>query len=217
MKTIFLLFIILTLNLFATYLTNYINKKNCDQIIDKQVFTICYDFKMKAAKYVAYTLDGNKVNVTNIKKRPSFYTEKNLKKKYRATNKDYKGSGYDKGHLASHDSFNNKKKTLAKTYTLANIVPMSPKVNRYTWFKAEKLERKVAAGLKEVSVINGVIYSSNPKRIGKNRVAVPDAFWKMLYNDSKNYKKCFYYENDLSAKAKGDKLKSHLVDCSTLH
>jgi len=50
-----------------------------------------------------------------------------------------------------------------------------------------------------VDVLNGVIYSSNPKRIGKNRVAVPDAFWKMIYNDSKNYKKCFYYENDLNA------------------
>jgi len=68
------------MNLFATNISDYINKKNCDQIIDKQVFTICYDYKMKAAKYVAYTLDGNKVNVANIKKRPSFYTEKNLKK-----------------------------------------------------------------------------------------------------------------------------------------
>jgi len=216
MKTIFLLFMTLTLNLFATDLADFINKKNCDQIINKQVFTICYDYKMKAAKYVAYTLDGDKVNEVNIKKRPSFYTEKNLKKKYRSTNKDYKGSGYDKGHLASHDSFNDNKKTLVKTYTLANIVPQAPKVNRYTWFKAEKLERKVATGLKEVSVINGVIYSSDPKRIGKNKIAVPDAYWKMIYNDSKNYKKCFYYENDLSAKAKGDKLKSHLVDCSTL-
>jgi len=184
---------LLSLNLFATDISDFINKKNCDQIIDKQVFTICYDYNMKGAKYVAYTLDGDKVNEVNIKKRPSFYTEKNLKKKYRATNKDYKGSGYDKGHLASHDSFNDNKKTLAKTYTLANIVPQAPRVNRYTWFKAEKLERKVATGLKEVSVINGVIYSSNPKRIGKNKIAVPDAYWKMIYNDSKNYKKCFYY------------------------
>jgi len=212
-----LITLILSINLCATNISDYINKKNCDQIIDKQVFTIYYDYKMKAAKYVAYTLDGDKVNVANIKKRPSFYTEKNLKKKYRATNKDYKGSGYDKGHLANHSSFDYNKKILAKTYTLANIIPQAPKVNRYTWIKAEKLERKVAKGLKEVSVINGVIYSSNPKRIGKNKIAIPDAYWKMLYNDSKNYKKCFYYENDLSAVSKGDKLKSHLVDCATLN
>ena len=216
MKMKLLIILALAINLFATNISDYINKQNCDQIIDKQVYTICYDYKMKAAKYVAYTLHGDNINAANIKKRPSFYTEKNLKKKYRATNKDYKGSGYDKGHLANHASFDYNKKVLAKTYTLANIVPQAPKVNRYTWIKAEKLERKVALGLNEVHVINGVIYSSNPKRIGKNKIAVPSAYWKMIYNDSKNYKKCFYYENDLNTVAKGDKLKSHLVDCSTL-
>ena len=66
------------------------------------------------------------------------------------------------------------------------------------------------------NVINGVIYSNNPKRIGKDKIAVPDGFWKMIYNDDKKYKKCFYYENDLSAAAKGDKLKYHLFDCDKL-
>ena len=51
-----LITLILSMNLFATNISDYINKKNCDQIIDKQVFTICYDYKMKGAKYVAYTL-----------------------------------------------------------------------------------------------------------------------------------------------------------------
>ena len=99
---------------------------------------------------------------------------------------------------------------------MANIIPQAPNVNRRTWIKAEKLERKVAVELGSVNVLNGVVYSSNPKRIGKNKVAVPDGFWKMIYNDKKNYKKCFYYDNDLMAVAKGDKLKSHLVDCDGL-
>jgi len=38
----------------------------------------------------------------------------------------------------------------------------------------------------------------------------------MIFNDKENYKKCFYYKNDLNAIAKGDKLKSHLVDCASL-
>lgn len=217
MKQILLLLsTILTLNLSATNLSEYINKDNCDQIIDKQVYTICYDYRMKGAKYVAYTLDGNKVNAVNIKKRNSFYTEKNLPKKYRTHTKDYTHTGYDRGHLANDASFDYDVKVVRKTYTMANIIPQAPTVNRKTWIKAEKLERKVAVSLGSVNVLNGVIYSSTPKRIGKNQLAVPKAFWKMIYSDSKNYKKCFYYKNDLSAVAKGDKLKSHLVDCSTL-
>lgn len=203
-------------SIYATNFSNYINKQNCDQIIDKQVYTICYDYKAKGAKYVAYTLDGSKVNAVNIKKRHSFYTEKNLKKKYRSHTKDYTHTGYDRGHLANDASFDYDKKTVRKTYSMANIIPQAPQVNRKTWIKAEKLERNVASKLGSVSVVNGVIYSNNPKRIGKNQIAVPDAFWKMIYNDAKDYKKCFYYKNDLSVSGKGDKLKSHLIDCNKL-
>ena len=215
-KIAFLTPFLLTTLIQATDLNQYINKQNCPQIIDKQVFTICYDYKAKGAKYVAYTLDGTKVNSVNIKKRNSFYTEKNLPKKYRSHTKDYTHSGYDRGHLANDASFDYDEKTVRKTYTMANIIPQAPNVNRKIWIKAEKLERKVAVGLGSVSVLNGVVYSSNPLRIGKNQIAVPNAFWKMIYNDEKNYKKCFYYANDLNVITKGDKLKSHLFDCNAL-
>lgn len=208
--------LLLTALLHATDLSQYINKQNCSQIIDKQVFTICYDYKAKGAKYVSYTLDGTKVNSVNIKKRSKFYTEKNLPNQYRSHNKDYTNSGYDRGHLANDASFDYDEKVVVKTYTMANIIPQAPNVNQKTWIKAEELERSVAVSLGSVSVLNGVIYSLNSPRIGKNKIAVPDAFWKMIYNDKEDYKKCFYYENRLSAVAKGDKLKSHLVDCNSL-
>jgi endonuclease G len=99
---------------------------------------------------------------------------------------------------------------------MANIIPQVPKINRKIWIKAEKLERKIAVSLGSVNVLNGVIYPSNPKRIGKNQIAVPSAFWKMIYNDEKNYKKCFYYENKNDIDVKADKLKNHLVDCDKL-
>jgi len=215
-KLLFLI-ILIAHNLFAINLSDYINKQNCDQIIDKQVYIICYDYKMKGAKYVTYTLDGNKVNAINIKKRSSFYTEKNLPKKYRSHTRDYTNSGYDRGHLANDASFDYDKKIVRKTYTMANIIPQAPKVNRKTWIKVEKLERQTASKLGSVSVINGVVYSLNPKRIGKNKIAVPDAFWKMIYNNEKKYQKCFYYENNLNINVKSDKLKNHLIDCSLLY
>jgi endonuclease G len=135
---------------------------------------------MKGAKYVFYTLYGSKVNAVNIKKRNSFYTEKNLPKKYRSNTKDYVHTGYDRGHLANDASFDYSKKVVRKTYTMANIIPQAPNVNRRSWIKAEKLERKIAVNLDTVKVLNGVVYSSNPIRIGKNKIAVPNGFWKMI-------------------------------------
>ena len=124
MKLFILLFFVTT-SIYATNLSDYINKENCSQIINKQVFTICYDYKMKGAKYVSYTLDGKKVNAVNIKKRHSFYTEKNLPKKYRSHTKDYTHSGYDRGHLANDASFDYSKKVVRKTYSMANIIPQA--------------------------------------------------------------------------------------------
>ena len=63
---------------------------------------------------------------------------------------------------------------------MANIIPQSPNVNRRTWIKAEKLERKIAVSLGSVSVLNCVVYSKNPKRIGRNKIAIPSGFWKMI-------------------------------------
>ncbi len=212
----YLLILLISISLNATNVNDYITKKNCDQIIDKQVFKICYDYKMKGAKFVSYTLQGDLVNKENIKKRPGFYTEKNLKKKYRSHTKDYTRTGYDRGHLANDASFDWSKKSQRKTYSMANIIPQAPNVNRRTWIKAEKLERSIAVKLGSVSVINGVIYPNNPKRIGKNEIAIPSAFWKMIYNNEKDYKKCFYYKNEKGINTKKDKLKHHLVECNKL-
>jgi len=42
----------------ATEVSDFINKHNCDQVLDKGYYQICYDYSMKGAKYVGYTLDG---------------------------------------------------------------------------------------------------------------------------------------------------------------
>ena len=214
---ILLIVITLLLSLTSSYATDikdYINKNNCDQIIDKQVYTVCYDYKMKGAKYVAYQLNGSKVGKNIVSKHLPFYSEKTIKNKYRSKNKDYWKSGYDRGHLASHASFNYDKKIVKKTYSLVNIIPQSPKVNRGVWKKVERYERQVAVKLGSVGVINKVIYSSNPKRIGKNEIAVPSALIKMIYNDEAGFKKCYYFINDLTVKPNDNKLRSHLVNCN---
>ena len=45
------------------FIKKFFNKKQCDQIIDKKYYQICYNYKAKGANYVYYVLDGAKVNV----------------------------------------------------------------------------------------------------------------------------------------------------------
>lgn len=216
MIRILLTFISLATATYAIELSSFINKNNCDQVIDKQVYKICYSYKNKGALFVGYKLNSYLVNKVNIKKRPRFYNEKTVPMKYRSKYKDYTHSGYDRGHLAPDAAFDYDKKILRKTYTMANIIPQAPKVNRKTWIKAEKYARSIASKLGSATIINGVLYENNPQRIGKNKIAVPVGFWKMIVNKKHNFQKCFYYENNNNISVKEDRLKQHQVECSSL-
>lgn len=201
----------------ATEIRDFINKQNCDQVLDKWFYQVCYDYKAKGARYVGYTLDGSKVNVGNIKKRPRFYPDKAIPSEYRT-----KASGYthnefhaDRGHLAPDASFDYSKRALKSVYSMTNIIPQYKWVNRKTWVKAEKYERQVARKLDSVTVLNGVVYGDYSKRMRKSGIAYPQAYWKMLY-DNQGFERCFYFKNDSHAKIKGDKLRDHIVDCKKL-
>lgn len=60
-KIIILATFALISELSAASFDSYFKKDVCDQVIDKKVFTICYDYNYKAAKAVGYTLYGDKV------------------------------------------------------------------------------------------------------------------------------------------------------------
>jgi endonuclease G len=202
-------------------LDNFINDLRCDQVLEKEFSTgtflsICYDYTYKSAKYVAYTLDGTLVNSVDIDDRPSFYTEPEIPREYQIFYSDYINSGYDRGHLAPDADFDYNEEDLKVIYTLANIIPQDPNVNRYFWIKAEYQERLVAATLGELNVINGVVFDENPTYIGENGIAVSKGFWKILYNDEKEFRQCYYYDNFVLFDADEDTLDKHLVDCNTL-
>ena len=219
MKTILkiTIFIVLTANsIFAITADDFINQNDCDQIIEKNFLTICYDYNLKATKAVSYTLRGDQVNELNIKERPRFKSEATISREYRAYYKDYTNSGYDRGHLAPDAAFDWSEESLNETYSLANIIPQARKVNRYTWTKAERYARFVAVQRDIVNVVNVVKYDSSPQRIGSHGIAVPSGYYKVLYSDDQNYTKCLYYENDNNITTQDDRLTNHQVDCSEL-
>ena len=198
----------------AINIDQFINDIECNQTVDKEFFSICYSYDLKAAKAVGYTLDGDLVNENNIDKRPSFKVERAITSRYRASTKDYTKSGYDRGHLACDAAFDWSQESLNATYSLANIIPQARKVNRYTWSKAERYARYVAVQLGTVKVINVVRYPENPQTIGKHHIAVPEGFYKVVYNKDENFTRCLYYANDNDIDTSEDKLKDHVVDCT---
>lgn len=93
------------------------------------IYQVCYSYKHKGALFVGYELNGSTFNQTNLKKRPSFWTEILVPSKYRTYSKDYTRSGYDRGHMAPDAAFDYDNKVLKSVYSLVNIVPQIPSLN----------------------------------------------------------------------------------------
>jgi endonuclease G len=188
------------------------NSASCNKILSNKVLKSCYSYKFKGPKIVSYTLDGNLVNQVNIRKRGYWKVNKNIPFKYRGNSNDY--IGYDRGHLAFDSAFDYNRRILQNTYDVnINSVPMLAKVNRYTWIKAESHAKDIAYRLGKVLVTDVIVYGRSPKRIGRNRIAVPKGFYKIIRNQNKSYEKCFYYENKITRSYNSDTLWSHVVDC----
>lgn len=199
-----------------SYKQKFVDENNCSQIIDNEFIVMCYDYKLKAVKAVSYTLIGDLINEHNIEERPSFYVEKTLDSKYRISITDYTNSGYDKGHMAPDAAFDWSEESLHAVYTLANIIPQAPQVNRISWAKVERYARDKAEELGELNVVNVPKYGQRSSRMGKNRMAISKGYYKILYNPNENYEECFYYSNKLGVSAQNDVLEDHLVACQSV-
>lgn len=197
--------------------SDFVNDKNCDQIIDKDFLKICYNYGLKSAKAVSYTLYGDLVNELNIKNRPNFTLELALDTVYRISSSNYNNSGYDRGHLAPDAAFDWNSESLRASYSLANIIPQVPNINQRTWTKAEEYARLKAVELGKVNILNIIKFGTSPIRIGDNSMAVSSGYYKILYSDDDKYKECFYYKNDFSIDTNDDELSHHSVNCNKLY
>lgn len=188
----------------------YINSSKCDKILDNGYFTTYYSYKTKTSIAGYSVLYGDKVNAVNIKKRPRYYDDYKIPKKYRSTYKDYSHSRYDRSHQFSNESFNFSRDVQYLTFAMSNILPHYPTTNRKTIYGTEKYSRLIASKLGSVNLLILHVFDlDNLKTIGKNHIAVPKAEVKILWNNDKGFERCLYIPND----GVFHKLKSMVIDC----
>jgi endonuclease G len=198
-------------------INEYKDKQTCDKHILKEPLSgtidICYNYELKSATYVSYSVTKELVDFKNIKDRPRFYSEPDLPKPYQVTYSDYTHTGYDRGHMAPDASFDYSQIDLEKIYSMANIIPQDPNVNRYMWSDAENREREITRKYGDVSVLNIIVFDNNPNKLGSG-IAISKGFYKVIANDT--IEECYYYDNFVLGDMDKDKLAKHQVSCNFL-
>lgn len=101
---------------------------------------------------------------------------------------DYTGSGYDRGHMAPAADFKWSTTAMRESFYMSNICPQDHILNgEGPWLGLEKQCRAWGKHYTRMIIVAGPVFGQEPKYIGKERkVAVPDAFFKVVLKVFKN-------------------------------
>jgi len=170
------------------------------QIVKHDYFTLSYNEKFEQAEWVAYELKKNNIRNSNYK-RPYFIEDPKVAT-HSADWRNYKNSGYDKGHLCPAADMEFDLKAYNDTFYTSNISPQLHDFNGGVWNRLEQKVRYWATKYNGVYVITGGILQPSLKTIGKEKVSVPRYFYKVLLNNTNgNYKMiAFLIPNEKSDK-----------------
>ena len=107
--------------------------------------------------------------------------------------KDYKKSGYDRGHQMDAYDCGCDSIAMAESFYYSNVAPQVPALNRGNWKRLEDYTRKIVKDYDSVLVWCGSV-TFEYRYIG--RVAVPDYCWKVLYIKKLNKVVSYSFRND---------------------
>ncbi|HEU4496681.1 MAG TPA: DNA/RNA non-specific endonuclease [Flavobacterium sp.] len=152
------------------------------QVVRHTNYILSYNEKYEQAEWVFYYLDGSKSSKTNFK-RPYFMLDPKVETKS-ADYKNYKNSGYDKGHLCPAADRKFSKEAFEETFFTSNVSPQKHEFNAGIWNRLENKTRYWAKKSGGLYVVAGGVLKDGLKTIGREKVAVPGYFYKILLQEN---------------------------------
>ena len=193
-----------------------------EQILPRAGYTVSYNKETRCPNWVAWHLteehidgpyvrkkspylDGNG-NVAGIKgvtkqTRRGHYFEDTEAKGPRQRIADWKGvpRNITHGHMCPAGDSKWCAEAMNQSFLLTNMCPQTQKLNNGSWQRLEKRCRDWAVRYGDVYVVAGPVFRSEKghRTMGQSKVAVPDAFFKVVLCTSGNCKAIgFVFENN---------------------
>ena len=143
-------------------------------------YTSSYNTSYGIPNWVAYELTRSEAASHEAERTNKFQADPKVIGKS-ASNSDYKGSGYDKGHMAPAADMKWSKTVMEQSFYFTNICPQVPGLNRGAWKDLEEEIREWAIRDSALVIICGPLFTKEPiKYIPETHVAIPDAYFKVV-------------------------------------
>lgn len=182
-----------------------LEKQPMQRALCYDAFAILHSGESKTAVFVAQRLNRASIADADEKRTNRFFPDARLQSAERAALDDYKGSGFDRGHMAPAGDMPTAQ-AMAQSFSLANMVPQAPEHNRGVWAKTvESATRKYASrATGDIYVITGPVYApsiAESPSIGRGQVRVPKYLFKLVYDEQKGKAWAYWQENADATKA----------------
>lgn len=150
------------------------------EVVAHQYYTLSYSEAHEQAEWVAYELKEKHIKRNDFK-RPYFVEDRKVKTKS-AHWRNYKGSGYDRGHLLPAGDRGFDYDAYHETFLTSNISPQNHEFNSGIWNNLEQKVRYWAGRYDDVYVITGGVLKKGLNGIGTEDVSIPEEFYKIVYD-----------------------------------
>lgn len=150
-----------------------------EKILHRKSYIVSYNKETKIPNWVAWHLTAEHAD-GNVKRLNTFFEDEEVPQP-RATNADYRGSGWSRGHLCPAGDNKWDEEAMRQSNLLTNVCPQDERLNSGVWNRIEMDCRKWARKYGDVYIVCGpVLLRREHETIGKNRVVVPEAFFKVV-------------------------------------
>ncbi|MAQ70157.1 MAG: DNA/RNA endonuclease [Flavobacteriales bacterium] len=203
----FLIFLTIPFFSFSQIFSDFLpTATNNGQLVHHTYFSLSYVEKHEQPEWVFYEIKKEQI-LGVVDRKNNFRVDKAISTGS-ANLHDYRGSGYDRGHLAPAADFSFSNIAMSESFYMSNMSPQDPSFNRGIWKRLESLVRKWGAN-NNIYVVSGPILNDCSVTIGESIVCVPKYFYKVIYDSMEQRMIAFILPNE-----KGEKNIQEYV-CST--
>ena len=157
--------------------TASVRKRN-NYLLVKPQFALSYNNARGTPNWVSWHLEAS--DIGDVERQNDFHPEPDLPDGFkRVTPSDYLRTGFDQGHMCNSKDRSTSAEDNSATFSMANMQPQTPDLNRQVWKRLEDFSRDLAQAGNELYIVAGC--NGGRRTIGRaNKVTVPTRCWKVI-------------------------------------
>lgn len=155
------------------------------QLLRRTAYTVLYDSDTRLPRWVAWHLTAAHTDGEHSRSGLKFAEDTDVPEP-RATNDDYRNSGYDRGHLCPSGDNKWSREAQLQSFLYTNCCPQLHSLNAGDWNELEQRCRQWAEWFGDVYIVSGPVLDEGVKHktIGPHKVVVPERFFKVVLRTS---------------------------------